>query len=185
MHGAFFYFRQMNLEALKYPIGPLRLPQEISMEQVEEAVKVLQIFPEQLKQLCYHLTDEVLDTPYRPEGWTIRQLIHHIADSHHHSYNRFRWALTEDKPKIKAYDQEAFAAMDDYNTAPIAWSINHIQAVHQKLVFLLSGLTQEQWSRSFIHPEGDVEVNLKQLALTYSWHSMHHFMHIKNALDKL
>ena len=112
-------------------------------------------------------------------------MIHHISDSHHHSYNRFRWALTEDKPKIKAYFQDAFAAMDDYTTAPIAWSIAHIEAVHQKLVYILEGLTDHQWERTFIHPEGDKEFNLKQLALTYSWHSMHHFSHIKNALDRL
>ena len=176
---------EMNLEALKYPIGPLRLPEEISKEQVDEAIKVLQIFPEQLKQLTYNLKDEVLDTPYRPEGWTIRQLIHHISDSHHHSYNRFRWTLTEDNPRIKAYDQDAFGAMDDYKQAPIAWSMAHIEAVHQKLVYILEGLSEEQWERTFIHPEGDKQINLKQLALTYSWHSMHHFSHIKNALDRL
>jgi len=175
----------MNLEALKYPIGPLRIPEEISDAHIDEAITVLKLFPEQLKLLTFHLNDEVLDTPYRPDGWSIRQLIHHISDSHHHSYNRFRWALTEDNPKIKAYHQDAFAAMDDYKSAPIAWSLTHIEAVHHKLVIILQGLSEEQWGRTFIHPEGDKQIDLKQLALTYSWHSMHHFAHIKNALDSL
>lgn len=175
----------MEIEKLKYPIGKFERPEEVSDNEIAEAIKILQLFPEQIKLLTYNLKDEVLDTAYRPGGWTIRQLVHHISDSHHHSYNRFRWALTEDKPLIKAYDQDAFAAMDDYKTAPIAWSISHIEAVHQKLVYLLKSLDEDQWMRTFKHPEMEDEMNLKQLAMLYAWHSMHHFSHIKNALDRL
>lgn len=160
------------------------MPAEVSREQLDEAISVLQLFPEQLKLLTYSLKDTELDKPYRPEGWTIRQLIHHLADSHHHSYNRFRWALSEDNPMIKAYDQDAFAKMDDYRSAPIAWSISHIEAVHQKLVYILQHLSDDQWERTFRHPEMEDEMNLKQLAMLYSWHSLHHFSHIKNALGQ-
>ncbi len=177
-----FYFSGMDIEQLKFPIGKFKKPKTISNEDLVEAIKVLQIFPEQLKLISLNLKEEVLDSPYRPEGWTIRQLIHHISDSHHHCYNRIRWTLTEDKPTIKAYNQDAFAKLFDYQKAPIAWSLSHIEAVHQKIVYILQNLTEEQWERVFIHPETKEEVGMKHLAMLYSWHSMHHFTHIKNAL---
>lgn len=170
---------------LKYPVGTFEAPENVTDKMLEEAMTILQIFPEKIKMLTYTLDEETLEVPYREGSWTIRQLIHHISDSHHHSYNRFRWALSEDNPLIKAYDQDAFAEMHDYKTAPIAWSITHIEVVHQKLVYLLKGLSEEQWNRTFRHPEMENEMNLKQLALMYSWHSMHHFAQIKNALDRL
>lgn len=179
-----FYFQHMELEQLKYPIGKFKKPETITQDQLEEAIKILQFFPEQLKQLTYSLKEEALDTPYRPEGWTIRQLIHHIADSHHHSYNRIRWALTEDNPKIKAYDQDATADLYDYKHAPIAFSIAHIEAIHQKMVYVLSHMKDADWSRTFQHPDWEGDTDLKTLTLLYAWHSMHHFAHIRNALGK-
>jgi hypothetical protein len=143
----------------------------------------LEVFPEQLKLLTNNLKDTELDTSYREGSWTIRQLVHHIADSHHHSYNRIRWALSEDNPMIKAYDQDAFAELQDYKTWPVSWSLMHIDAVHHKMVNLLQMLSEEQWNRTFRHPETKKEMNLKELALMYAWHSMHHYAHIKNTLD--
>jgi len=172
----------MDLEQLKYPIGKFKKPENVGKTEREEAIRILQIFPEQLKQLTLSLKEEQLDMPYRPGGWTIRQLIHHISDSHHHSYNRIRWTLTENKPTIKAYNQDAFAAMYDYSHAPIAWSLNHIEAVHHKIVYILKHVQEADWERSFIHPETKEEIPLKNLIMLYAWHSMHHFTHIKNAL---
>lgn len=172
----------MDLKKLQYPIGPFKKPETIDKEDLNEAIKILQVFPEQLKLLTYSLKEISLDKSYRPDGWSIRQLIHHIADSHHHCYNRVRWTLTEDRPTIKAYDQDAFAEMFDYKKAPIAWSITHIEAIHQKLVYILNHLSEEEWKRVFIHPESGDEVSLETLVLLYAWHSMHHFAHIKNAL---
>ena len=180
-----FYFSSMDIEQLKYPIGKFKKPENITNEDLIEALKVLQIFPEQLKLITLNLKEEVLDSPYRPEGWTIRQLIHHISDSHHHFYNRIRWTLTENNPLIKAYDQDAFAQLADYKKAPIAWSLAHIEVLHQKIVYVLQGLSEEQWIRTFIHPETKDEIGLKHLAMLYSWHSMHHFTHIKNALLRM
>jgi len=173
----------MSQDISKFPIGKFDPPATISEEDLNEAITILEVFPEKLKMLTYNLTDEQLDRPYREGSWTIRQLVHHISDSHHHSYNRFRWALTEDNPLIKVYDQDAFAEMDDYKTWPIAWSFSHIEAVHHKLVNLLRMLSEEQWNRTLQHPEMEIEMNLKQLALMYAWHSMHHYSHIKNSLD--
>ncbi|GAB5400403.1 MAG: bacillithiol transferase BstA [Aureisphaera sp.] len=174
----------MNLEKLRYPIGRFALPENISDTLLNEAITILEIFPENLKEMLQGISEEMLDTPYREGGWTIRQLIHHIADSHHNSYTRFKWTLTEDNPTIKAYDEKGWAAFGDYMTLPVVWSIEHLENMHHKLVHLLRMLTEEQWNRTLVHPESGATMNLKELALMYSWHSMHHYSHIKNALSK-
>jgi hypothetical protein len=186
---AFFIFTEINvytismsLEKVKYPIGTFQAPASISRAAVNEAIAILKVFPEQIKLLTYSLTNEQLAQPYREGGWTIQQLIHHISDSHNHAYNRFRWTLSEDTPTIKAYDQDAYAAMSDYSTAPIAWSIAHIEVIHQKLTYIMDHMSSEDWKRTFIHPQTGEETSLGQMALQYAWHSMHHFAHIKNAL---
>jgi DinB superfamily len=176
-------YHDMELEQRKYPIGKFKKPDTITAEMLQEAIKILEFFPEQLKMLAYTLNETRLDQPYREGGWTIRQLIHHIADSHHHAYNRVRWTLTENNPMIKAYDQDAFANMFDYSKAPIAWSLSHIEAIHQKLVYILRNLEDSMWDRTFQHPETGDEISLRTMTMLYAWHSMHHFSHIKNALD--
>lgn len=173
----------MTLEQLRYPIGRFQIPESISEKLLQEAITILEIFPETLHNTVHQLDDASLNTPYREGGWTVRQVIHHVADSHHNSYTRFKWALTEDNPVIKAYDEAAWAELQDYETSPIAWSLEHLEAVHHRLVYLLRGLSPEQWNRTMRHPDTNAQMNLKELALMYSWHSMHHFAHIKNALD--
>ena len=175
----------MNLEQLQYPIGRFEVPSEISEKKLLEAITILEVFPLQLRELTSTLTDKVLDTNYRPDGWTIRQVVHHISDSHHHSYSRVKWALTEDNPLVKVYDEKAWATLIDSKTAPVAWSLTHIEVVHQKMVHLLRQLTEEQWDRTFRHPVSEEQTSMKLNTLRYAWHSMHHFMHIKNALDRL
>ena len=173
----------MELDPLKFPIGAFNPPEVISKEQLTEAIRVLEVFPQQLHHLVDGLPEDVLDQPYRPGGWTMRQLVHHISDSHHHCYNRIRWTLTEDTPTIKAYDQDAFASLSDYTEAPIAWSLAHLEALHQKIVYILQNLTDAQWERSFVHPGTGKKLSMKVLALMYAWHSQHHFAHLENALD--
>lgn len=173
----------MDTDHLKYPVGKFEIPEKITEQHLNEAITILEVFPEQLKLLTFNLTEDQLDSPYREGSWTIRQLVHHISDSHHHSYNRIRWALSEDNPMIKAYNQDAFAELEDYKTWPISWSLSHLEAVHHKLVNLLRMLTEDQWNRRFEHPDMDNGMSLKGLALMYSWHSMHHYAHIKNALN--
>jgi len=172
----------MDLEKLKYPIGLFEAPTDYTKESLQESITILDVLPLQLRELTGNLKDEVLDTRYRPEGWTIRQVVHHIADSHHNAYTRFKWALTEDTPTIKPYDEKAWAELDDAKHTPVAWSLTHIEVVHQKLVQLLNGLTEDQWERKLVHPTTEHVFTLKELASMYAWHSMHHYMHIKNAL---
>ncbi|SHJ25231.1 YfiT family bacillithiol transferase [Pseudozobellia thermophila] len=176
--------KDSHLERLKYPIGHFQAPQSITETHISEWIDVLASLPDTLTALVKHLDDEQLDTPYRPGGWTLRQTIHHMADSHHNSYMRFKWALTEDGPLIKAYDEKAWAELFDSQTAPIELSLLHLRAVHAKLVFLLRGLHRDQLKRIFIHPEDRSKTPLDENIGRYAWHSRHHLAHIGGLMKR-
>lgn len=171
-----------ELEKLKYPIGKFDCPINITKQHLESWISILEHFPERLEKLVTNLSDEQLNTPYRPEGWTVKQVVHHLSDSHHHSYTRFKWALTEDKPLIKAYYENRWAELFDAKTAPIKISIFHLKAIHFKLVYLLKGLSDGDLNKSFIHPETKSEFGLKKSIGMYAWHSSHHYAHIENLM---
>ena len=173
-----------ELEQLKYPIGTFDCPNTITQEQIESWISILEHFPSRLERLVKDLTNKQLDTPYRREGWTVRQVVHHLADSHHHSYTRFKWALTEEKPVIKAYNEKSWAELPDAKTAPIEMSLNHLKAIHYKLVYLLKSISFDHLNKCFIHPETNEEVVLKQNIGIYEWHSNHHYAHIENLLKR-
>ncbi|MDO5970529.1 putative metal-dependent hydrolase [Flavivirga aquimarina] len=175
---------EQELQNLKYPIGQFECPNNISTQHIESWISILEHFPNRLENLVKNLTDTQLDTVYRPGGWTIRQVIHHVSDSHHHSYTRFKWALTEDKPLIKAYFEDRWAELIDSKTASIEMSMNHIKAIHFKLVYLLKTLSQDDLNKSFIHPETNSEVLLSYNIGNYAWHSNHHYAHIENLLKR-
>jgi hypothetical protein len=123
-----------------------------------------------------------LNTPYRDGGWTVRQLVHHIADSHMNAFIRVRFALTEDWPTIKTYDEDAWALLRD-STAPVEWSLELIESLHARWVMLLQSLNEEQWKRGFHHPEyGAMSVELT--TVVYAWHSRHHVAHITHLRSK-
>lgn len=166
------------MDSLRYPIGQFHAPKEITTQITNRWIETLANFPERLKALVTGLSDQQLNTPYREGGWTIRQVIHHCADSHHHSYNRFKWAMTENNPTIKAYDEANWADLHDYTSTPIELSFLHLQAVHAKLVLFLKGLTEEDLNRTFFHPESEQTVVLKNNIGIYAWHCNHHYEHI-------
>lgn len=170
-------------EKLKYPIGKYEIPTKITDEQLTEWIQILEDLPHKFEALVANLNDEQLDTPYRPGGWTVRQVVHHVSDSHHHSYIRFKWALTENNPIIKPYFEKEWANLFDTQTAPIEMSLKHLKAMHFKLVYLLKGLSEEQLNRTFTHPDGNEVTTLKENVGRYAWHGSHHFAHIKNLLD--
>ena len=169
-------------DPLRYPIGQFSCPEIISDTIQQEWVDTLEKFPVRLEKLVTNLTKEQLDTPYRDGGWTIRQVVHHCADSHHNSYIRFKWALTEDNPVIKAYDEKLWAELFDTKTAPITLSLDHLRAVHGKLVYLLKGLSDEDVNKTFVHPENRKTVVLKENIGIYAWHCNHHYAHIEHLL---
>lgn len=175
---------EQELQKLKYPLGQFDCPINISEQHLDSWISILEHFPNRLEHLVSGLTNDQLDTKYRPDGWTIRQVVHHLSDSHHHSYARFKWALTEDKPVIKAYYEERWSNLFDSKNAPIEMSILHLKAVHAKLVYLLKGMTPEDLNKCFVHPETQSEVVLKKNVGVYAWHGNHHYAHIENLMKK-
>ena len=176
--------KTQTLEQSKYPIGQAKFPSTITTEHIKEWIKILEEFPQKLKKLVQHLSNEQLDTPYREGGWTARQVVHHLADSHHHSYIRFKWTLTEDKPVIKAYFEQHWAELHDAKSAPISLSLNALAATHAKLVYFLKGVVLEDLQKTFIHPETNDEVPLEKNIGIYAWHSQHHYAHIENLMER-
>ncbi|MEO1012141.1 MAG: YfiT family bacillithiol transferase [Bacteroidota bacterium] len=173
-----------DLEQLRYPIGKFQVPEWITDKMIENWIDTLKGYPKRLENLVSDLSDEQLNTPYRPNGWTIRQVVHHVSDSHHNSYIRFKWALTEERPLIKAYDEKEWANLFDTRNGPIQMSLDHLSAVHAKLVYLLGGLSKDDLEREFVHPDGNVHTSVKENIGRYAWHGDHHYAHIRNLLKK-
>jgi uncharacterized damage-inducible protein DinB len=171
-----------DIEQLKFPIGRPTIPKKITEEQIANWITTIEDFPERIYHLVTNLSEEILDTSYRKEGWTIRQVIHHCYDSHHNSYTRFKWTLTEEKPIIKAYFEDRWAKLFDSTSAPIGLSLDALKALHAKWVYLLKGLSKDQLNTYFIHPEGNEKVTLKENIGIYAWHCNHHFAHIEQLL---
>ena len=163
---------------LRYPIGKYQ-PAGRNLTPDERRAHILTISgaPEDLREALRGLSDAQLDTPYRPGGWTLRQLVHHIADSHMNAYVRVKLALTEASPTIKPYDEKAWAELVD-SRLPVEVSQILIDGLHRRWVALLDSLKPEDWQRAFIHPEHDHSVTLEEVAAIYSWHSRHHIAHI-------
>tara|TARA_R110002073_G_scaffold8207_4_gene45787 strand:+ start:699 stop:1229 length:531 start_codon:yes stop_codon:yes gene_type:complete len=167
---------------LRYPIGQFSCPEVISDVVKRQWIDTLDNFPARLENLVKNLSKQQLNTPYRKEGWTVRQVVHHCADSHHNSYIRFKWAMSEENPIIKAYDEKAWAELFDTKTAPIELSLAHLKAVHAKLVYFLNGLSDNDLQKTFIHPESKDTVVLRKNIGIYAWHCNHHYAHIENLL---
>ena len=174
----------MNLEQLKYPIGQFEHTGEISNEDVQNWIDEIAGLPEQLRSTVEGLTEEQLDTPYRPEGWTIRQVVHHIADSHLNSIIRFKWTLTEDTPTIKTYFEERWAELADYRLVPLESSLNFIVSLHERWVILLRSLDKNDLSKEFIHPDSG-RVDLARNIGIYAWHGRHHLAHITSLIERM
>ena len=172
-----------ELEKLRYPIGRFKPPSPIDKDQVERWINDIEALPADLRRAVKGLTETQLDTPYRPGGWTIRQVIHHLPDSHMNSFIRFKWALTEDRPEIKAYFEDRWAELPDYAATPVTASLDLLEALHRRWVALLRSLTRQDLDRTFIHPESG-PANLAETIGSYAWHGRHHLAHIREAIRR-
>lgn len=166
-----------ELEKLKYPAGRFEAPKEYSAALRAESIASIQRLPSELRSATQDLTDEQLDIPYREGGWTIRQIVHHLADSHMNSYVRFKLALTEDHPTIKGYDQDAWAAGKDA-TFSIDSSLQILDGLHIRLVAVLENMTNEDYKRTLFHPEMKKSLPLDFMSALYGWHSRHHLTQV-------
>ncbi|UOU97560.1 putative metal-dependent hydrolase [Chryseobacterium daecheongense] len=169
-----------DLEHKKFPIGPFEWPGHISDIELDEHIKVIKSFPGKLKNLIEDFNDDQLDTQYREGGWTVRQLVNHIADSHINSFIRFKLALTEDNPTIKPYDEAKWAELQDSISMPVKPAMRMIKGTHQRWATLLKSLTNKQFERTFHHPEQQKDYDLRNYLAFYLWHCNHHFAHIEN-----
>lgn len=162
---------------LRFPIGKFSYEGSANEEQKRAFLNDIAQTPANLRAAVKGLSDSQLDTPYRPDGWTVRQVVHHLPDSHLNSYVRFKLALTEDEPTIKPYAEDRWAELADTKATPVDVSLTLLDSLHDRWVRLLRSLTPEQWKRSFRHPEMGQMTLEKTLAL-YAWHGRHHVAHI-------
>jgi len=174
----------MDTPDLRYPVGKFKFPETVSLDDRNRFVDEIAGTPARLKAAVAGLSAEQLDTPYRPGGWTVRQLVHHVPESHMNSYIRYKWALTEDEPTIKAYFEDRWAELSDARTSPIEPSLALLESLHQRWITLLRGLTEEDWKRTFRHPDLGL-IRLDQNAALYAWHGPHHVAHITSLRERL
>lgn len=170
----------MTDDQLRYPIGKFIVPETYAAEDLNKWRANIKELPMLIKNAVADLSDRQLETPYRPGGWTIRQVVHHVADSHTNSIIRFKWALTEANPTIKAYHEDRWAQLADYKL-PIEPSLLMLDGIHTRLTALFDSFNDDDWNRSFIHPETGATISLKRNAALYSWHGLHHLAHIELA----
>jgi hypothetical protein len=173
-----------DLEQLKYPIGKHRYAGSLSPQQLEQCLNAIAVLPEKLKNEVAHLSAAQLDTPYRPGGWTVRQVVHHLGDSHMNALIRFKLALTEDRPTIKPYLEAAWSAMDDNLHMAVEPGLDLVAALHARWMVLLRGLTPAQLQRSYLHPQYNKEYSLEEAVSAYAWHGNHHLAHITGLKKK-
>ena len=173
----------MNIERLKFPIGeyiPNKSPNETLLQQWIENIE---IFPARVEDLIKGISTEKLNWKYRPNGWMVKQVIHHCADSHMNSIIRFKLALTEQTPTIRPYYEDRWADLNDSLTDEINESLNLLKGLHKKWTRLLKSLTKEQLEMEFVHPENGRKFNLAENIGIYAWHCNHHLAHIKNGIN--
>ncbi len=174
-----------ELELLKYPTGKfVRGTKAETPERVAACTLILESFPDKLRAEVRDMDEEQLDTPYRPSGWTVRQLVHHIADSHGQTLQRFKLALTEELPTIKPYKEALWAEHIDARTMPLEPSLQIITGTHARWVVLLRNMSSADFARAFFHPEQQREVSLSEAIELYVWHSGHHLAHITRLKER-
>lgn len=174
---------------LSYPIGKESEQKEFETE-FNEPLKTALIndiknLPSFLEFSIQDLDASQLETPYRPGGWTVHQLVHHIADSHMNAYTRFKLGLTEENPIVKPYDQEAWADLSDTKKLPVNISVTLLYSLHARWVQILEDITENQWQRTVYHPERKIKITLWELLKSYAWHSRHHVAHINNLRKRM
>lgn len=165
-------------DIMRFPIGKYASPTEFTNEIRADFISTLRALPLNLRLAVHKLGDEQLDTPYRDGGWTIRQVVHHVADSHINAYVRFRLALTEDNPTIKPYEESLWAELSDAKSGDVQTSLMLIEALHNRWCSLLESLTEQDWKRTFHHPVSQRNSTIENALGMYAWHSRHHTAHI-------
>lgn len=172
----------MSDEKLQYPIGKFSPQESYTKEEISNLINSIESVPGRIEETFKKFSAKQLETPYRPGGWTTRQVLHHIPDSHMNAYIRFKWTLTENTPTIKAYNEKLWAETYEIKQDP-ALSVALLKTLHAKWVTLLRSLTDDDLQKSFTHPETGKNVRLDRLIAMYAWHGEHHLGHLKIVLN--
>ena len=169
---------------LRYPIGPFRMEGEPDGGWRRERIAEIEETPARLRAAVAGLSPEQLDTPYRPGGWTVRQVVHHVPDSHANAYVRLKLALTEDEPTIKTYEEARWAELADSRETPVEVSLTMLEAIHHRMVAILRSLSPQDFTRTFRHPDKGL-VSLDWLLGLYAWHGRHHVAHVTRLRERM
>lgn len=178
------YFRCMNLEALQYPIGQCQYPKHYTDTALKSMLLDIETFPLRLEYAVQTLDEFQLQTPYRPDGWTVNQVIHHCADSHMNCVLRIKFALTEDAPHIKPYREDLWALCADYSL-PYNNSLTLLHAIHRKILALVKPLTPIELDRTYVHEQYQRSFSIKDVICLYAWHGNHHLAHITSLKERM
>lgn len=173
-----------TLDELRYPIGQPDFTVAVTPKLRQQLINDIRYLPSLVEVAVQHLDAHQLQHPYRPGGWTVAQVVHHLADSHQNGLIRLKLALTEQQPIIKPYDEGAWAMLPDYIHTPINISITLLHSLHRKWVEILEHMQENDWKRDFYHPEAKVIMNLDQHLVNYAWHGKHHLAHIENLIER-
>ncbi len=169
---------------LRYPIGEFKFEAPLTDDGRQSCIAKIEETPARMSAAVQGLNEEQLDTAYRPEGWTVRQVVHHVPESHLHSYIRFKLAVTEDEPTIKPYFEDRWAELDDARQAPIALSLDLLDSLHRRWIWFLRSLKQKDFQRTFRHPELGL-VSLDKNVALYAWHGQHHVAQITSLRERM
>jgi hypothetical protein len=174
-----------NNEQLRYPTGRFQRPAAFTPQLLQEWITTIEVLPRWLDICIENLDEKELQTPYREGGWTVQQVIHHIADSHINAYVRLKLALTEDNPVIKPYKESLWATLRDTEAVPVNISITLLHALHRRWVAILHNMQSADWERTYHHPEQNRDVPMWEMTAMYAWHSRHHTEHIRQLRERM
>lgn len=172
------------METLKYPIGRYTTPEAYTTDDINNWINAISALPMWMDACIENLDVYQLETPYRPGGWTVQQVVHHVADSHMNAYIRLKLALTEDNPTIAPYREELWAEMEDTKTVPVNVSVTMLHALHRRMVAILKQLQPADWQRTYFHPQYKRSFPLWEMVALYAWHGRHHAAHIRTLREQ-
>ncbi len=176
---------ETELETLRYPIGKFSFNAEAGKKEIKQWIADIEELPSHLRKAVVGLNDKQLDTPYREGGWTVRQVVHHLADSHINAYIRIKFALTEEHPTIKPYKEEKWAELDDAKNLPVEVSLSLLESLHERWVYMLRKIAPVDYERTVFHPDSKRDMSIKFLMNLYSWHSKNHTAHITSLRKRM
>ena len=175
----------LTLETLRYPIGKFKFPEAVSQSEIKDMIKTIEGLPVALRAAVNNMSEAQLTTPYRDGGWTVRQVVHHLFDSHSNAYTRMKLTLTEDRPTIKPYKEALWAELEDGRNTPVELGLNLLELLHMRWAIFLNALSEKDMQRTFYHPESKRDWPLAQTIALYAWHSRHHLAHITTLKDRM